>query len=125
MSKDMAQERVVIITNLALYRIKYDFREDKMVHYHRLLLSDVTSIEHGHFKAPSLSLTKVVRNKAIARKYGVKLCSMVPDGNSTSKDKENGSFYRSYRPRTKDTPADSEVVPCMMWYYDVNHCQMS
>lgn len=102
----------MIITTQACYRIKYDFKENKLEHFSRTLLQDVSSIEHGHFKAPSLTLTKAVRNKAIARKYGIRINTTVVDGNSSMRDKETGLYYRSYRPRSRDTPTDPDIVPC-------------
>ena len=46
-NSNKCQERIVLLTNKSLYRVKYNFQDRKIIHYKRLLLKDIKSIQKG------------------------------------------------------------------------------
>eukprot|EP00033_Pygsuia_biforma_P001698 GCRY01001902.1.p1 GENE.GCRY01001902.1~~GCRY01001902.1.p1 ORF type:complete len:240 (+),score=44.12 GCRY01001902.1:362-1081(+) len=93
---DMVQERVVFLTNEAIYRVKYDFTRKEIISHTRTLLQDITLVEYGCFTPKPKTLTKLLRNKAISSKYGIRLYTRLRDGNRGFGPKKR--YYRTYRP---------------------------
>jgi len=44
------------VTNLAFYRVKYDFNAGSIIHYEKVQLSQIKAIQHGRLVHPAASL---------------------------------------------------------------------
>jgi len=61
---DQEQERVLLLTNEAYYRVKYNFKDAGILRSRKQPLSDIIRIYHGYFYCPSnYSLTALIKKK--------------------------------------------------------------
>jgi len=48
--REQEQQRIVLVTQKAYYRIKYNFKIGKIDHMTRIKLKDILSLQKGYFK---------------------------------------------------------------------------
>jgi hypothetical protein len=56
------QERVIIIGRQAFYRCKFNYREDKLVHYKSVPLNSIVGIYKGHYRPGTYGMCLVTNN---------------------------------------------------------------
>jgi len=99
---DQEQERVLLLTNEAYYRVKYNFKDAGILRSRKQPLSDIIRIYHGYFYCPSnYSLTALIKKDEISQQYGLRIFTKKIDGRKNPKyylRSSNGiEFYRTYR----------------------------
>eukprot|EP00164_Ancoracysta_twista_P013276 GFYU01021133.1.p1 GENE.GFYU01021133.1~~GFYU01021133.1.p1 ORF type:complete len:202 (+),score=39.97 GFYU01021133.1:75-680(+) len=60
---DKEQERFVLLTDLAYYRVKYDYDQRRVDHYERVALSDISFIQQGFLYRDKYSLSTLVEGR--------------------------------------------------------------
>ena len=75
------QERLLLLTDRRMYRIKFDFESKTAQSTKAVELADVLRIEYGSFKASGRSLTTWVWKKEIEQQQGFRVFTKELDGN--------------------------------------------
>jgi len=84
--RDQEQERVVLLTDKAYYRVKYDFRTSKIEHLSRVPFKNITYLQKGLFKAPGeiTSSSKEEASVPHQKHFGLKIyAEFAPDDEAT------------------------------------------
>lgn len=75
------QERLLLLTDRRMYRIKFDFDSKTVSSSKAIELSNVLRVEYGSFKASKTSLTTWVWKKEIEQQQGFRVYTTEMDGN--------------------------------------------
>eukprot|EP00002_Diphylleia_rotans_P023418 TRINITY_DN4607_c0_g3_i2.p1 TRINITY_DN4607_c0_g3~~TRINITY_DN4607_c0_g3_i2.p1 ORF type:complete len:287 (+),score=70.26 TRINITY_DN4607_c0_g3_i2:79-939(+) len=110
------QERVLLISDKCLYRLKYVYETQSVERCARMPFGEIFRIEYGTFYPAKYSLAGHLIKEKLAMQSGLRVVAKVKDGNSSINDvvREaiDGSpleFYRTYRPYVPD-PLQEKVV---------------
>eukprot|EP01006_Ploeotia_vitrea_P038913 TRINITY_DN66286_c5_g4_i1.p1 TRINITY_DN66286_c5_g4~~TRINITY_DN66286_c5_g4_i1.p1 ORF type:complete len:314 (+),score=187.96 TRINITY_DN66286_c5_g4_i1:95-943(+) len=110
------QERLLIATTKALYRVKYDYKEGKVDHFERMDLKNIQVIEYGQFNYSTgifPSIGGILLKSAINKLYGFRIHNKEKPKSTPLPipfvvDKYIDQCFRTFRPVIpKDTAEDA------------------
>ena len=89
------QTRILLLTDEAVHRVKYNFSTDEVVKWHTDSHDCIVRLEYGSFKASSESLTSFLCRRQIDDQQGFRLFTQAP----TSRNGQGTSLesFREYR----------------------------
>mmetsp|Transcript_44910 Transcript_44910/g.109498 ORF Transcript_44910/g.109498 Transcript_44910/m.109498 type:complete len:245 (+) Transcript_44910:168-902(+) len=117
------QERILLLSDKAVYRVKFDFDGKTVSSTKAVPLGDILRVEYGSFKAAKTSLTTWVWKKEIEQSQGFRIYTKERDGNKSINEMARAQlapvlgeappeveFWREYRAfNAEDEPWREEV----------------
>ncbi|EKX50255.1 hypothetical protein GUITHDRAFT_104069 [Guillardia theta CCMP2712] len=80
------QTRILLLTNQAIHRVKFDFHRDKVVKWHTDRFDEILRVEYGNFQAASSSLTTMFLRHEIEDQQGFRIFTVKRDGKPSIND---------------------------------------
>ena len=90
---DQEQQRLLALSKRAIFRIKYDFSSQKMVHYTRYSLDQLRFIQKGYFHTKPKSFTRWWMGDKIRQQFGMRI--FVSADNTTENERTHSMRERT------------------------------
>lgn len=111
------QERIVVFTDKAVYRLKFDFEKNSVARCSRTPFSHLLRAEYGQFAPTKYSLSGFIMKETFQQQCGIRIVTDRKDGassvNDVARELMDGpptEFARTYRPFTSDQLEEKAVV---------------
>eukprot|EP00163_Fabomonas_tropica_P017660 TRINITY_DN3137_c2_g1_i10.p1 TRINITY_DN3137_c2_g1~~TRINITY_DN3137_c2_g1_i10.p1 ORF type:complete len:213 (+),score=47.67 TRINITY_DN3137_c2_g1_i10:195-833(+) len=90
---DQEQERILLLTNKAYYRVKFDFAKDQVEHHERTPLREIRFIQKGYFKVSKYTFAGLMKGNEYQQTYGIRIYA---GENRSSNPFNKSQYYRTY-----------------------------
>eukprot|EP00002_Diphylleia_rotans_P033733 TRINITY_DN7204_c0_g1_i1.p1 TRINITY_DN7204_c0_g1~~TRINITY_DN7204_c0_g1_i1.p1 ORF type:complete len:265 (+),score=55.57 TRINITY_DN7204_c0_g1_i1:53-847(+) len=115
------QERILLVSDRAYYRIKYEYASHSVVRCRRTPLSDIVEIQYGHFAPAPRSVSARAMADSLRNQHGFRIITAARDGRANINDYlrkklavQTTGYRREYRPFTADQLQEKAVTEEIM-----------